>query len=358
MIFEKPVIDSHMHIHLYKNDQGEDFYQFFDRKQAQHGLRAINLCACPCVLEKEGGTWGVENNILAALYKLHNPTAYAYGGFFYPTVPVETLPDGMEPAVQYEELMSLGFDGIKLLETKTREQKAFGLMLDAELFAPFFAKCEQDGTPIIWHVADPDSFWDLKRIHPRHLAKGWYYGEGDYMSWQSIYDMVERVLQRHPKLKVTFAHFFFWSPWPQKLEALFAKYENVSIDITPGAEMYGFFLQQYDRYRQFFIDYADRIFYGTDVQFPASLTNSLRSEQVYRFLTTDEELLLVDIPTKGLALPAEACEKILCRNFEQLAGSKPKPIDRAKLRQYIEKYLPYIQNREALTHIRQRLDTL
>ena len=359
MIFEKPVIDSHMHVHFYKNDQGEDFYQFFDRKQAEHGLKAINLCACPCVLEKNGGSWGVENNILAALYKLHNPTAYAYGGFFYPTIPAEnTMPAGMELDTQYRELMDLGFDGIKMLETKAEEQKKFGLFVDDQRFEPFFAQCEGDGTHIVWHVADPDSFWDLDRIHPRHLAKGWYYGEGDYMSWQSIYDMVERVLERHPKLKVTFAHFFFWSPWPEKLEQLFAKYENVAIDITPGAEMYGFFLQQYDRYRQFFINYADRIFYGTDVVFPSSKTNSLRSEQVYRFLTTDEEITLVDIPTKGLALPDEASEKILYRNFEQLAGNEPKPIDRAKLRQYIEKYLPYIQNQDALPHIREQLKLL
>jgi hypothetical protein len=79
---------------------------------------------------------------------------------------------------------------------------------------------------------------------------------------------------------------------------------------------------------------------------------------VYRFLTTDEELTLVDIPTRGLNLPEEASQRILYRNFEDMTGLAPKPVDRAKLRQYIEKYLPYIQDQEALTHIRQRMDTL
>lgn len=360
MKFEKTVIDSHVHLHKYKNEEGIDLYTFFDSMQARLGHKALNICACPCVLDKTtGGCWGVENNILAALYKLHNPTAYAYGGFFYPNMPMEgPMPAGMELDTQYRELMDLGFDGIKLLETKAEEQKKFGLFVDDERFEPFFAQCERDGTHIVWHVADPDSFWDLKRIHPRHLAKGWYYGEGDFMAWEQIYEMVFRVLERHPKLKVTFAHFFFWSPWPEKLEELFETYEYVTVDITPGAEMYGFFRDQYQRYRNFFIRHADRILYGTDVSFPSSKTNSLRPEQVYRFLTTDGELTLVDIPTRGLNLPEEVCSKILHQNFEGFSGPAPKPVDRAKLRAYIQKYLPYIQDQEALTHIRQRMDTL
>jgi predicted TIM-barrel fold metal-dependent hydrolase len=268
------------------------------------------------------------------------------------------MPAGLSLEEQYRELIDLGFDGIKLLETKAEEQKYFGFRVDDEGFEPFFAQCEKDGTPIVWHVADPDSFWDLNRIHPRHLAKGWYYGEGDYLSWQEIYDMVFRVLERHPKLKVTFAHFFFWSPWPEKLEELFETYEHVTVDITPGAEMYGFFRDQYQRYRDFFIRYADRILYGTDVSFPSSKTNSLRPEQVYRFLTTDEELTLVDIPTRGLNLPEEVCQRILYRNFEDMTGLAPKPVDRAKLRAYIQKYLPYISHGDVLAHIREQLELL
>ena len=358
-MFQNTVIDSHVHLHKYRNEEGEDLYKFLDSMQAQLGHKALNICACPCVLEKApGGSWGVENNILAALYKLHNPTAYAYGGFFYPTMPVGKMPTGMSQEEQYRELIDLGFDGIKLLETKAQEQKIFGFRVDDEAFDLFFAQCEKDETPITWHVADPDSFWDLNRIHPRHLAKGWYYGDGDYMSWQEIYDMVFRVLERHPKLKIIFAHFFFWSPWPEKLEELFEKYKNVTIDITPGAEMYGFFRDQYQRYRNFFIQHADRILYGTDVVFPASKTNILRPEQVYRFLTTDEELTVVDIPTRGLNLPEEAAQRILCGNFERMTGPAPKPVDRKKLRQYIEKYLPYIQDQDAAPHIRQRMETL
>ena len=358
MKFDRPVIDSHVHVRRVE-DGKESCFDFLDRLQARHGLKSLNICACPCVIDgKTGESWGVENNIFAALYKLHNPTAYAYGSFFYPERPVGEMPAGLELEIQYEEMMALGFDGIKMLETKAKEQKAFGLWVEEALFADFFARCEADGTHIVWHVADPDTFWDLSRIPARHLAKGWYYGEGGYPSWERIYESVFRVLERHPGLNVTFAHFFFWSPWPEKLAELFDRFENVSVDVTPGAEMYGFFRDNRETYREFFIRYADRILYGTDVCFPSSASNSARPEQVLRFLTTDEELTVVDIPTKGLALPETVCDKILYQNFESRAGVAPKPVDRALLKRYIEKYLPYITRQENRAWVLQQMKGL
>lgn len=35
MTFEKPVIDSHMHLHYFKNQEGIDFYTFFDDIKAK-----------------------------------------------------------------------------------------------------------------------------------------------------------------------------------------------------------------------------------------------------------------------------------------------------------------------------------
>lgn len=348
MKFEKNVIDSHMHLSNFENSEGEDFYTFFDEKQKEHGLKSLNLCACPIC-----SGWGIANNIMCALYKLHNPTAYAYGSFFYPDMPIKIpMPEGMDFLTQYNELLELGFDGIKMLETKALEQSYYKVYVDADYYEDYFSKCEKDGTHIIWHVADPDSFWDLNRIHPRHLAKGWYYGEGDFMSWEGIYKMVYNVLDRHPKLKITFAHFFFYSEHPEWLVELFEKYPNVGIDLTPGAEMYNAFRDNNEYYRDFFIKYADRIMYGTDVSFPGSAVNAARTEQVYRFITTDDELTVVDIKTKGVGLPDGVCDKILYKNFESAAGEKPKVLNRELLKKYIQKYKQYIEDKSLIRHLK------
>ena len=346
MKFERTAVDSHMHLRRLNLDDGTLFYDFFDGLQKDYNLKGLNICAC--TME----SWGIENNILAALYKLHNPTAYAYGGFFYPDMPVKLpLPNGMDIKTQYNELLEMGFDGIKMLETKTLEQHDYKLRVDADYYEDFFAQCEKDGTHIIWHVADPDTFWDIERIPPAHLAKGWYYGNGDYMSWEDIYKMVFNVLDRHPDLKVTFAHFFFYSEHPEWLVEMFEKYPNVGVDVTPGREMHNAFRERNGFYKEFFIKYADRISFGTDVIFGGSKTGHLRLDAVYRFLTTDEEVMVVDVPSKGIKLPDDACDKILFKNFESAAGGTPKKIDVEKLKKYIQKYKFYITQTEVLAHL-------
>lgn len=349
MKFEKTVVDSHMHLVGMKDAEGKCFYDFFDGLQTDHGLKALNICSCPIT------GWGVENNILCALYKLHNPTAYAYGSFFYPDKPIKIpMPEGLDFATQYDELLELGFDGIKMLETKTLEQHLYNVWVDADYFEDYFAKCERDGTHIIWHVADPETFWDINRIPARHLAKGWYYGDGNYPSWEEIYKTVFNVLDRHPNLKVTFAHFFFYSEHPEWLVDMFEKYPNVGIDVTPGAEMYNAFRDRNEFYRDFFIKYADRIMFGTDVTFRGSKVGPLRLGAVYRFLTTDEDVTVVDVPTKGIKLPDEVSEKILHKNFEAVAGESPKKIDVSLLKKYVEKYKNYIEDEDLINHLKEK----
>ena len=340
-----------MHLAGCIDGEGRDFYSFFDGLQKEHGLKALNICGCTI----GGKDWGIENNILSALYKLHNPTAYAYGSFFYPHMPIKLpMDEGFDFVTQYKELLDLGFDGIKMLETKTLEQHEYNFCVDDEYYDEYFTKCEEEGTHIIWHVADPDSFWDIDRIHPRHLAKGWYYGNGEFPSWEDIYKRVFNVLDRHPNLKVTFAHFFFYSEHPDWLEKMFEKYPNVGVDITPGAEMYNAFRDNNGFYKEFFTKYSDRITFGTDVTFRGSKAGPLRLSAVYKFLTTDEDVTVVDIVTKGIKLSDDSLDRILHKNFENLAGSTPKKVDEKKLRAYVQKYKRFLTNPDVISLLKEK----
>ena len=53
-----------------------------------------------------------------------------------------------------------------------------------------------------------------------------------------FFDEALGVVRDNPKLKVTFAHFFFMSDNLQRLGDIFDRYPNVNVDITPGVEMY------------------------------------------------------------------------------------------------------------------------
>lgn len=347
MKFDKKVIDSHWHLYPWADEHGEDFYTVIDRYQKELGLDALNLCSIPIY-----HNLGPAQNVLLALYKLHNPTAYAYGGLVYTDKPVKfPQPEGFDMLTQYNELMEIGFDGIKMLETKPAEQKEYQVKIKDPYFEEFFAACEKNGTHMIWHVADPDTFWDVNKIPERFIARGWFYGDGTYMSLEEMYGQVYEVLERHPKLKATFAHFFFLSEHPEKLEELFEKYENVSIDITPGGEMYAAFRENYEFYRGFFEKYSDRILFGTDASFTE---NDLYSHytnivtQVYNFLATNKGIEIYGETCPSMKLSEEATNNILYKNFERVSGITPKPINKTALKKYVEKYKSYFTDKKLL----------
>ena len=82
MKFDKVVIDSHIHLYNWFSENGKDFFSSIDEYQKRFNLKALNLCALPNFYSD------VSSNIMCAIYKLHNPTAYSYGGFVYPEFPV------------------------------------------------------------------------------------------------------------------------------------------------------------------------------------------------------------------------------------------------------------------------------
>lgn len=360
MIFGKKVIDSHMHLYNWFGSDGRDFMTEIDDFRKKFGIHAVNLCAIPVYANCD-----VSNNIMCALYKLHDKTAYASGGFVYPELPAKLpLPEGMDALTQYNELMEIGFDGMKFIESKPQEFKALNLPFTDGFYKKFFEKAEKDETPIVWHVADPDTFWDRTKIPERFIERGWFYGDGTYPPLERVYGDVFYVLDKHPELKVQFAHFFFWSEYPGKLEELFGKYENVNVDIVPGAEMYDSFNNNYEFYREFFEKHADRIVYGTDVSFTAgdpkySMEHySKLNREIYDAFTTDRKVSIYTAECKGLNLSDEALDKILYGNFIKAHTPEPKQINKAALKKYIEKYNHLINDGTIKSEILKYAETL
>lgn len=355
MSYQQPVVDSHYHIYDWFGVDGREFWDSTLDYCNARGFRAININALPSVKRD------VSNNIIAALYKLRYPEIYAHGGLTYDVYPVpDNMTAGMDPLTQYRELMEIGFDGIKMLEAKPTEIKAIGRLVCDDLYEPFFAAIEEDGTHMVWHSGDPDSFWDPDQVKPWQRERGWFYGDGTYPTYEEIYRHAEAVLQRHPKLKVTFAHFFFLSGDPQRLERdFFAKYPNVNVDLTPGVEMYGSFGKDPAYYREFFTRYADRIEYGTDCSNHNTVDGNLKTcDPVYEFLTTDRDFNCWHYEFRGLNLDKPVQEKILAGNFLRRISEKPKPINKEALKAYVNKYRYLIRDAQVRSLIDAELNQI
>ncbi len=348
----KNVVDGHIHMHRwYFKETGEDFTHGLEEYRRVCGLKYLTLASLPSG-NPIPAPRDVSNNIMCAFYKLLNENTFAYGGFIYPSYPARTREmEGMSLCTQLDELNEIGFDGIKMLEGKPNLYKRVGNALDGELFDSAFAKMEREGTPILMHALDPADFWT--HADEETIKKGWFYGDGTYPSVDELYGQVDNILEKYPRLDLCLAHFFFCSENPERLERMFAKYEKLSIDITPGGEMYLGFDKRRDYFRDFFMKYSDRIQFGTDMDFSPHLEAGIwLCDRVYRYLATDETLMsFSDHSLTGIKIPQEHLQKIFSDNALNRFGGAPKPINKSALKKYIEKYKHLIADKELASFI-------
>jgi hypothetical protein len=156
------------------------------------------------------------------------------------------------------------------------------------------------------HIADPDG--------PFGNRGKWCTDPVEF--WREVIGL-ERVLQRHPNLKVVAAHCSWLVCQDAQIDFLrymLDTYPNFYVDLA--ATFNYFYLVNYDNLRDFMIQYADRILYGTDkgIFDKKAISGQARSyAQTFQTLETDE-ILKGRNPMKGLNLPKDVLEKIYYKN--------------------------------------------
>ncbi len=232
---------------------------------------------------------------------------------------------------QAEALLDMGCDGIKMLNQKPDTRKLFGKGICHESYDKMFSLLEERGTPVLIHSGDPEDNWDITKVSPHAVERGWYYGDGTFLTPEEIYAEDFAMLDKHPKLNVTFAHFFFLSNKPDEAIRVFETYPNVKFDLTPGGEMYYGFSKDIDFWHDFFEKYSDRILFGTD-SYTTKDCNGQLNDLVLKAITHCRTEFSTpcygrDFVIKGLGLSEETVDKIKYKNFESFAGSESAPID-------------------------------
>ncbi|MDW7655592.1 MAG: amidohydrolase family protein [Bacillota bacterium] len=337
-----PIIDSHVHI------SGTGCLDYMKDYCTSQQFQAVNIA---CLGHKKPND--PLQNILAALLKLQDDRFYAHGSLLYQAMPVDrSRTDDLDFAHQAQELDEIGFDGMKMLEGKPTTRKLIGLPQNDPAYDDYYAWMERTGRHIVWHVADPETFWDKDKAPEFSFKAGWFYGDGTFLTKQQLYDEVIDVLQRFPGLNVTFAHFFFLSDFPDQAEELLAQFPHVSLDITPGREMYDNFSRRIDRWRSIFHRYADRILFGTDMtstEFQGAAGDLVSTMK--RFLATSDTFDYWDFTIRGLGLSPADCTSIGRTNFTRLVSEKPRPINKKALKAYIARHAANIHDAATLQYI-------
>jgi predicted TIM-barrel fold metal-dependent hydrolase len=237
-------------------------------------------------------------------------------------------------AEQVEAFVQMGCDGLKMVEGKPTSRKQMNVPVTDPYFAPYWARVEELGLPIVWHVNDPEEFWDPARIPGWAKEQNWGYGPGDAQKEQ-LYAEVDQVLARYPNLRIIFAHFYFLSADLARARRFLDQHPTVHFDLAPGIEMLYNLSHDPDSSREFLIEYADRIVFGTDLSSTLTVEQGrLRAGLVFRCLESEDTFrvpkgadFLLGRPEdgliRGLSLPADVLAKIYHDNLARLVGSEP-----------------------------------
>ncbi len=328
------IIDSHIHFSL--RNKYTSVLEALDLTNVSRG----NLVA---QIDKKRSSETVD--CLYAKYKSRGKL-YTFASLD-PTLYYDHSTLGEKLVEHVKELIKCGIDGMKMIEGKPEYRKMFPIPnFDEGCFDAYFAFMEHQQMPIIFHVNDPEEFWNLKKIPEWALKAGWYYDKS-FVNNEEQYKQLDNVLKKHPKLNIIFAHFYFLSNDLNRLSKLFDRYPNVKVDIAPGIELYENLSKNIVNAREFVIKYQDRIVYGTDISrldtdknIEYNIKDTLiRGKLCQEFITKDKVFVSGDkdsllgkddLNLNGLNLNEDIANKILCDNFLKLVGT-PKSVNKEEL---------------------------
>lgn len=317
------LIDSH--VHLWELDQINNL------EASRQRIGADRMCIA-CIFDRDRANYNTEAFVAKAVY----PDAYYVFGSMDHSA--HFMPGRLSPpplTEQIDRLIAIGVDGVKMLENKPTHRKLVDIPVDGPYFADYFAHLEELDVPVIWHVCDPEEFWDPELTPAWAKKRGWGYDE-TFRPKEQLYAEVENVLNRHPRLRIIFSHFYFLSADLPRASAFLDRHTAVSFDLAPGIEFLYNMSKDVSTTRNFFTRYADRIVFGTDISSYQSQDEAAHRCGIIRhWLATDDEFRVPDGadfllgPPKdgimrGLALPDDVLNSIYRNNFERFAGSKPK----------------------------------
>ena len=205
------------------------------------------------------------------------------------------------------------------------------VMIDDERFTPVLQHLQKRGVTLMLHIADPIEFWQAPETikspgRRRIVQRGGVYvmhGRNGVPSHGEIIAARDRVLKRHPDLKVVGVHLGSLEHDLKELGKRLDAYPNFAIDTAARMKD----LVRYDRetLHSFLIKYQDRVIYGTDMAIKPNHNGKNKRDQLWQRWQRDWKLLAgnqefeIDssdgpITYRGLNLPSEVLQKIYREN--------------------------------------------
>ena len=228
---------------------------------------------------------------------------------------------------QLDDAVARGARGLKLLKDLglgVRDKTGKLITIDDPRLDPVWHECGRLGIPVSIHSGDPEAFFhpiDASNERYEELIEhpDWSFYGPQFPTLPELMAQRDRMFAKHPHTTFVALHFGSWPENIDFVEQTLAKYPNVMIETGAREGELG---RQPRRVRKLFLQYPDRIMFGTDEG---------ASEEMYRnyfrwLETEDEYFPYAQYPGQGrwmisgLGLPDEVLEKVYHSNAERLFG--------------------------------------
>jgi uncharacterized protein len=314
-----PVIDIHNHL-------GGALEPFSEERTREY-LVAMDEAGVAACISLDGGSRD-------DFYKEHLRVSQEVGGdrmivFFRPDLSgIGTPGFPASEVAKLRDAVSRGARGLKIAKNLglTLKDAAGKLVaVDDPRLDPIWAECATLNIPVMIHVTDPKAFFTpVDRNNERYDELGahpnWAFYGPQFPAKEEILEARNRVFARHPDTIFIGAHV---GTLPEELAVVgewLAAYPNFHVDICARISELG---RQPRTARKFFIEWQDRIVFGTDTP---CVPEAYRI--YYRFMETDDEYI---DPTGGhhlqgrwmiygVYLPDDVLAKVYYQNAEKLLG--------------------------------------
>jgi len=224
-----------------------------------------------------------------------------------------------------------GAQGLKIWKEfglKIRDNNGCLVVVDDHRLDPIWQTAAELGIPVLIHVADPVAFFDPlnednERWEELNNHPDWHFPSPPHPSFLTIMEQFANLVTRMSGTTFIGAHVGCYAENLAWVSDLLDRAPNFYIDISARISELG--RQPYSA-RQFFLDYADRILFGTDMGVEIDTYRTY-----FRFLETNDEYFdygTSEIPGQGrwkiygLDLPDEVLENVYSKNIMRIMGLK------------------------------------
>jgi predicted TIM-barrel fold metal-dependent hydrolase len=312
-----PVIDGHNHL-------GENFGGDWCNRPISELLDVLDEADVQILVDLDGG-WGEDIlNRHLDHFKSAAPERFLhFGGVDWSQWSELGARFGESTAKKIRSQVKRGAQGLKIWKNfglRARDHNDQLVTIDDERLIPIWETAADLHVPVIIHIADPVAFFDpLDRTNERweelHTHPDWHFPSPPFPSFISIINKLAKLVTRHPDTVFIGAHVGCYAENLKWVGELLDCCPNFYVDFAARIGELG--RQPYTA-RRFFLHYADRILFGTDLT-PDPEMYRLH----YRFLESDDEYFNYDLadPSSqgrwriyGVHLPDDVLERVYWKN--------------------------------------------